>query len=155
MFLLATSSLPAKAEINPLLLSEYPDLDGKSQLLSQWQGKFLFINFWASWCLPCLREIPEFAGFQKEKGGEGVQVIGVALDDPRRLATTVRTLGINYPVLIVPPSKTREILSEWGDLRAVLPFTAVFNAEGRMILRHTGPLDRDALDAYLDEVRNR
>lgn len=152
--LLAISSLAA-AELNPLLQRHYPDLEGNRQVLSQWQGKVLFVNFWASWCPPCLREIPELTEFQEQRGGDGMQVIGVGLDDPRRLANTARTLGINYPILAVPPSKTREILSEWGDQRGVLPFTAVFNAEGKMILRHTGPLDRDRLDAYLEEVRAR
>jgi thiol-disulfide isomerase/thioredoxin len=76
------------------------DLAGKAQALRQWQGKVLVLNFWAPWCPPCREEIPDFIRLQERHGQAGLQFVGVALDDPDKVAAFVDETGINYPILL-------------------------------------------------------
>ena len=70
------------------------------QALRQWQGKVLVLNFWAPWCPPCREEIPDFIRLQQRHGEAGLQFVGVALDDPDKVAAFVDETGINYPILL-------------------------------------------------------
>jgi len=70
----------------PLIPFSLPDLDNVTHSISEWQGKVMVINFWATWCAPCLEEIPMFVTMQETYGGRGLQIIGVAIDEPRKVA---------------------------------------------------------------------
>ena len=77
-------------------------LDGKTVRLSDYRGKAVLLNFWATWCAPCKIEMPWFVELQKEYGPEGLQIVGVAMDDasPKEIADFAKEMGVNYPVLI-------------------------------------------------------
>jgi len=77
-------------------------LEGKSVHLSDYRGKAVLLNFWATWCAPCKIEMPWFVELQKEYGPEGLQIVGVAMDDasPKEIADFAKDMGVNYPVLI-------------------------------------------------------
>jgi peroxiredoxin len=77
-------------------------LDGKTVHLSDYRGKAVLLNFWATWCAPCKIEMPWFVELQKEYGPEGLQIVGVAMDDasPKEIADFAKEMGVNYPVLI-------------------------------------------------------
>ena len=130
----------------------YPDLDGQTRTLSQWQGRIVAVNFWATWCPPCLREIPEFVEFQAAHEGE-LQIVGIGMDDADKLANVARTLNINYPILVSDPRQNLGLLSEWGNNRGVVPYTVFFDADGEMRIKHRGPLDRETLESYFAELQ--
>ena len=77
-------------------------LDGKTIHLSDYRGKAVLLNFWATWCAPCKIEMPWFVELQKEYGPDGLQIVGVAMDDasPKEIADFAKEMGVNYPVLI-------------------------------------------------------
>jgi peroxiredoxin len=77
-------------------------LDGKTVHLSDYRGKAVLLNFWATWCAPCKIEMPWFVELQKQYGGEGLQILGVAMDDasPKEIAAFAKDMGVNYPVLL-------------------------------------------------------
>ncbi|HYA26086.1 MAG TPA: TlpA disulfide reductase family protein [Terriglobales bacterium] len=77
-------------------------LDGRTVHLSDYRGKAVLLNFWATWCAPCKIEMPWFVELQKEYGPEGLQIVGVAMDDasPKEIADFAKEMGVNYPVLI-------------------------------------------------------
>jgi len=77
-------------------------LDGKTVHLSDYRGKAVLLNFWATWCAPCKIEMPWFVELQKEYGAEGLQIVGVAMDDasPKEIADFAKDMAVNYPVLI-------------------------------------------------------
>ena len=77
-------------------------LDGKSVHLSDFRGKAVLLNFWATWCQPCKIEMPWFVELQKRYGPEGLQVVGIAMDDasPADIARFAKDLGVNYPILV-------------------------------------------------------
>jgi peroxiredoxin len=77
-------------------------LDGKTVRLSDYRGKAVLLNFWATWCAPCKIEMPWFVELQKQYGAEGLQILGVAMDDasPKDIADFAKEMGVNYPVLL-------------------------------------------------------
>jgi thiol-disulfide isomerase/thioredoxin len=79
-------------ELPPLILN---DLNGQQQNLYQWHGQIIMLNFWATWCGPCQIEIPDFIDLQVQYADQGLQIIGVGLDEPGKLRNYVRTVGIN------------------------------------------------------------
>ena len=77
-----------------------PDTSDREQSIGQWKGKVVIVNFWATWCVPCREEMPEFVKAQREFGGRGLQFVGIAVDDPAKVREFATELGLNYPALI-------------------------------------------------------
>ncbi len=127
----------------------YPDLDGRPQNLQQWKGRVLLLNFWASWCAPCLVEIRHLTDYQREFGSDGLQVVGLGLDDVRKLRNVQRSLKINYPVLAIEEKESRAILRSWGNNSGLIPYTVIFDRSGQVVQAHRGILDDAQFDALV------
>jgi peroxiredoxin len=110
------------------------DVDGKQRTLSEWDGKVLIVNFWATWCPPCRREIPAFIELMEHYESKGFAIIGVALDDRQAAVDFVDPMGINYPVLIADVDGIA-ISQQYGNKLGVLPFTVIVDRKG--IIRHS------------------
>lgn len=106
------------------------DLQGRTVRLSDFRGKAVVLNFWASWCPPCRLEIPWFVGLQKKYGAQGLQVIGVSLDSsgPAAVAQFARQAGINY---IVAPGDDA-VITRYGGIN-VLPTTVYIGRDGKVV----------------------
>lgn len=133
-------------DLPPLLLD---DLDGGQRNLYDWRGKVIVLNFWASWCGPCQSEIPHLVRYQQDYQGAGLQVIGVALDETRKVRNVVRTLRINYPVLVADPEKDQSLLRLWGDAQQVLPYSVVIGRDGHIHFTQVGIMDEETFDDYV------
>ncbi len=147
---IATTTLPERTndawEIIPFKLR---GLDGKLHSLEEWKGKVIMMNFWASWCAPCQYEIPEFVHYQEEYGDRGLQLVGIGVDDKRKLANVARSLEINYPVLILEPSAARPLLTRWGNTTGIIPYTVVIDRDGRIKYIHRGQMGQEEFDTYV------
>ncbi|HHJ38408.1 MAG: hypothetical protein AXA67_13260 [Methylothermaceae bacteria B42] len=130
-------------DMPPLLL---PDLQGKQHNLYDWHGRVILLNFWASWCGPCQIELPHLVDYQKRYGGQGLQVIGIGLDDPAKLANVARTLNLPYPILHAPAKQAVTLLQQWGDRPGVLPYTVVIDRDGTMVFQRVGVFDDEAFE---------
>lgn len=128
-----------------------PDVDGRQQPLSQWRGKVLVVNFWATWCAPCREEMPEFVAAQARDGPKGVQFVGIAVDDPDKVRAFAQEVKLNYPALIGGYGAI-ELSKTLGNELAALPFTIVVDREGRVAHTQLGPLKRSALDGLLSRL---
>ncbi|MDX1610324.1 MAG: TlpA disulfide reductase family protein [Halofilum sp. (in: g-proteobacteria)] len=118
---------------------ELPGLDGQPRSLAEFDGRVILLNFWATWCPPCLEEIPALSALQAQLGNRGLQVIGLALDEREATREFAAELGIDYPVLI--GGDAAFALSErFGNLPATLPYTAVIDREGIIRAVHRGAL---------------
>jgi len=119
----------------------FNDLDGKPRHMQEWAGRPIVLNFWATWCPPCREEIPLFVDMQQEYG-DAVQFIGIALEEPREVADFARQFGINYPLLVSPGAEGFALMDRYGNARNALPFTVIFDANGRIVERHAGAYRR-------------
>jgi len=130
---------------------ELEDAQGVRRSVSEWDGKIVVLNFWATWCPPCLHEIPMFIELQSRYGARGVQFLGVAIDDPEKVRTFAEDVGLNYPTLH-GQMEAIEIMGAYGNNTGGLPFTVFIDASGAIVARHPGVLDEDTVTALLDEL---
>ncbi len=133
-------------KLPPLILD---DLEGKTHNLYEWHGNIIMLNFWATWCGPCQLEIPDLILWQKSYADKGLQIIGVGLDDKRKLQNFVRTVGINYPVLQADMESQYSLLRQWGDPFGVLPFTVIIGRDGHLVFMQQGIFSQEAFDSIV------
>jgi thiol-disulfide isomerase/thioredoxin len=119
-----------------------PDLDGTPRSISLWDGRALVINFWASWCVPCLHEIPFFIDLQRKYADRGLQFIGIAIDHPENARRAYEQLGMNYPSLH-GQDDALELSRRLGNQIGGLPFTVLIDREGKIVASKTGPFEQD------------
>ena len=131
-----------------ILATTLPDLQGKNQSISQWKGKVLVVNFWATWCEPCRREMPEFVELQNELRDQGLLFIGIAMDQASKVEQFNKEIGVNYPILL-GGIEAMELAEAAGNRYAVLPFTVILNRNGEIASTHVGLISRDKLEPIL------
>jgi len=127
------------------------DLDGKPQAFSQWQGKPLLVNFWATWCAPCVQEMPELSAIANEEAGKRFNVIGVGIDSPTAMREFAAKHNIKYPLLVGGMGGT-DIARDFGNANGGLPFTVLIGADGQVRKSYLGKLKFDVLKADLAEL---
>jgi peroxiredoxin len=122
-------------------------LDGKPHHLSEFRGQRVLINFWASWCVPCLAEMPALNAAQHNFADQGAIVLGIAMDDPEHVHSFLSAHPVNYPILIgqLTPNTSLRL----GDTDEVLPFSVLLDASGRIVAVRRGPLEPSQLDKWL------
>ncbi len=116
-----------------------PDLSGRERRVSEWDGRILVVNFWATWCPPCLEEIPEFIELQSRYGDQGLQFVGIALQKPSDVVDFAEEHGINYPVLAGEMAVVR-VAEAYGNDVGALPYTVVIDRAGKIVFTHRGPV---------------
>ena len=114
-----------------------PLIDGEQLQLSSYRGKVVLLDFWATWCVPCREETPHFVELQQKYGGQGLQIIGVSMDDsPDPVHTFYQQFHMNYPVVM----GTADVGSAYGGVLG-LPIAFVIDREGRIYAKHMGATD--------------
>lgn len=130
-----------------------PDLDGRATALpGAWPGRPLLVNVWATWCAPCLHEMPELQRFARTQGTAGVQVVGIALDDPAQVRDFLARVPVTYPILIDTPGRA-DAGVVLGNPKGVLPYSVLIGADGRVLKRRVGPFEPGELDGFVAEAR--
>lgn len=124
------------------------DLDGHERRLSGYQGKRLLLNFWASWCMPCLAELPALNAAQRKFADQGAIVLGIAMDQPDRVRAYLRDHPVSYPILLGQLGSPSTSL-RFGDVDEVLPYSVLLDENGRILAVHRGPLDAEQLRRWL------
>ena len=128
------------------------DLDGAPRSIRSWPGKSMIVNFWATWCAPCRREIPLLKEIQKQHGNEGFQLVGVAVDFREDVQKYAKEIGIDYP-LLVGEQEGLEAVNKFGQGSLGFPFTVFTDNQHRIIAFHMGELERAEMDILLSVVR--
>jgi len=128
------------------------DLTGRPRSLSEWDGRALVINFWATWCAPCRREIPMLNELAAELAPQGTEVIGIAVDFRKDVQAFIERMPIAYQTLI-GEQEGMDAARAFGVTTVVLPFTVFTDRTGRIVTLHIGELHRPQADAILDAVR--
>ena len=141
----------AEAIAKRVYAARLSDLKGVPQTLEQWRGRVLVVNFWATWCAPCREEIPLFVRLQSRHGARGLQFVGIAIDQPERVAEFAHEFGINYPLLI-GELDTMELMRQAGNRAGVLPFTLVIDRVGRVVSEEPGGLKEARLVGLIEPL---
>jgi peroxiredoxin len=117
------------------------DLEGNERAVGEWSGQVMLINFWATWCPPCRKEMPALAALNDALRGRGLRVIGVALDEAQAVRSFADERGIDYPLLI-GGRDAYTLLRAFGNARGTLPYTVVVDRSGTIRATHRGALTR-------------
>lgn len=124
---------------------QFQDTTGKIHKLEDYKGRWVLVNFWATWCPPCLKEIPDLISLYKDR--EDIMVIGVAMDsdDPRTVMEFVQSMSISYPIVF----GNRQIASQLDDV-SLLPSTYFYDPEGNPAARQQGIISRESIESFID-----
>lgn len=136
-----TDSLVAKQH-RPAPDFTLPLIDGGQLRLSSYRGKVVLLDFWATWCVPCRDETPHFVELQQKYGGQGLQIVGVSMDDsPDPVRTFYQQFHMNYPVVM----GTADVGGAYGGVLG-LPIAFLIDREGRIYAKHIGATDAAVFD---------
>jgi thiol-disulfide isomerase/thioredoxin len=141
----------ARAVSDRVFSARFADLQGGAPTLERWRGQVLVVNFWATWCAPCREEIPVFVRLQDRHGPRGLQFVGIAFDQPDKVAEFAREFRINYPLLL-GGAEIMELMREAGNRAGVLPYTLVIDRRGDVVSREPGGLKESRLESLVQPL---
>ena len=138
-----------------LLLPDFSlnDASGKQHNIIEWQGKIRIINFWATWCPPCIKEIPEFVFLQEQYASKGLQFIGIAIDDEVSVKEYLAKTKINYPILIADLEGIA-LAHQLGNSVDAVPYTLIVDQQGRIIHQHRGAFSKEQIMEVISPILN-
>ncbi len=123
---------------------QFKDSTGELHKLEDYKGRWVLVNFWATWCPPCLKEIPDLISLYEDR--KDIMVIGVAMDsDPQEIMNFVRSLSINYPIVL----GNRKIASQLDEI-SLLPSTYFYDPDGNPAARQLGIISRESIEKFIE-----
>lgn len=134
-----------KAGADSFFATTLPDPEGTSQSASQWQGKIVVVNFWATWCLPCREEIPELIDTYTTYRDRGLVIVGVAIDDTKKVTEFSKEFAINYPIL-VGDMEAFSLAEAMGNPQGALPFTVTIDRSGLIVHSRLGQIHKKQIE---------
>ena len=131
---------------------ELPGLDGKRTSIAHWDGRLVLLNFWASWCGPCVEEMPVLDRAQQRHAVAGLQIVGIAADSAQATRDFLGRHPVAYPILVDDPDLVpngRDSAVIYGNDRSILPYSVLIGRDGRILAQHYGNFSESSLDAWL------
>jgi thiol-disulfide isomerase/thioredoxin len=138
--------LAASATPDPFFESVFTNLQGNDVKAGSLLGGPLLVNFWASWCPPCIREMPDLDTLQKRH--PGIRFVGVAIDTTANVSRFTQKVQVSYPLLVAGYNGIK-LMKQLGNNNGGLPFTVAFSAQGQVIQRVLGQVDPEKIDTLL------
>jgi thiol-disulfide isomerase/thioredoxin len=137
--------------VESLMKANLPDTHGQTHALSEWRGKVLLVNFWATWCPPCVEEMPELVDLQNSSEIKNLQIVGIGVDSPSNIQQFTKKYLISYPILVAGMEGT-EIARALGNQAGGLPFTVLLDSEGRVRQTYLGRLNMNQVKTDLGNL---
>lgn len=144
-----TPAAPESPAVAALFSQQFEDVDGKLQTLSGFHGKTLVVNFWATWCAPCVEEMPELTALQQEVASRNIQIVGIGIDSPSNIREFAAKYKIAYPLFMAGMTGT-DLSRNLGNQTGGLPFTVIIDPEGAVRKTYLGRLKMEQLRTDLD-----
>ncbi|MCB5189076.1 TlpA family protein disulfide reductase [Methylobacillus caricis] len=139
------------ASTNTFFQSSFTDLEQAQQAASQWQGKLLVVNFWATWCAPCREEMPELSELHAQYQAQGVEVLGISLDNTEKMRGFAANTPVNYP-LLAADSEGMAISASLGNDKGVVPYTVIIGTDGKIVKSYFGRISKALLEETLQPL---
>ncbi|HED34781.1 MAG TPA: TlpA family protein disulfide reductase [Gammaproteobacteria bacterium] len=130
---------------------ELKDIEGQMRNIDEWNGKVVLVNFWATWCPPCKKEMPAFIELQEQYSKQGFQVIGIALDDEDSVRDFANTLGVEYPLMPADHAGL-QLSRDYGNHIGALPFSVFVGRDGIITQTHIGELTKSQVEAIIEPM---
>jgi len=127
------------------------DLSGKTHHLADYRGKLVLVNFWATWCPPCRREIPGFIRLQDHYGARGLQILGISIDNPEAVARYWQEMKINYPLLLADDA-TYGLMGAYGNASGGLPYSVLIRVDGGIAATKLGAYEESELERLIQPL---
>jgi len=143
--------LQSKSGAADLQVAALPDLTGRARKLSDWQGKVVLVNFWATWCAPCREEIPMLVSLRREFSPKGFEIVGIAVDNVTNVGEFVDKYEISYPILVAN-AEGISLMQKLGNTAGALPYTVVLDRRGAIVNRKLGILRRSEVEHQIKEM---
>ncbi len=147
----AASTEAASAATQAMPAVTLTGLEGTQVSLSEFEGQPLLINFWATWCRPCRKEIPLLIALREEHEAQGLEVVGIAIDELEPTRDMAAAFGITYPI-VVGEQEGIDAMVAFGAPTTALPFTAAVDRDGQIVAGHVGELTAEDAQRLLAEV---
>ncbi len=147
------SSMPSIGEIDDLreFESSWRPINSESSIrVDDWKDKTVVLNFWGSWCPPCIEEMPLLDRFNAEYGDQGIRVVGFVIDREEAAKDFLETNQIRFPSLIAEMDVTDELMESLGNDDSVLPYTVAFSQSGKRTFVHEGPVAEEDLQKLIE-----
>lgn len=141
----------AQTGVAHLLGTTFLDLDGQPQSVKKWSGKVMVVNFWATWCPPCREEMPGFSRLQQKLAANGVQFVGIGIDEPVKIQEFQKEFPVSYP-LLVAGLETMDLTRELGNATEGLPYTLIIDRQGQLRLARAGRMDEADIERELRQL---
>lgn len=129
-----------------------PDPRGQSLAMKSFASRPLVVNFWATWCPPCIEEMPELSALHTELKPTGVQFLGIAIDSPKQVEAFAVRSPVSYPLVVAGMNGT-ELGRQFGNASGMLPFTVLIDRHGRILQRIPGRVRLPDLRSGIDALR--
>ena len=131
--------------------AKFPDLAGNERRVADWRGRVLVCNFWATWCPPCVEEIPMLKEIRESRQKKGLEIVGIALDSAEKVRAFASKLTIDYPVLLADGAGL-SLMRDAGNLAGGLPYTVIADRAGRWVHQKLGAFRKQELEALVDPL---
>jgi len=137
--------------IQHFLSHDWQDPDGKPVNSADWKGKLLVVNFWASWCPPCVEEMPALSRLQTEFKQQNVVFVGIGIDSPSNIREFLQKTPVSYPI-VLGGLEGSNLSKQMGNTQGALPYTVVINSKGKSIYTKLGKISEEELKKAINSA---
>jgi thiol-disulfide isomerase/thioredoxin len=141
---ISKTGLASEPSIKAFFANVWQSPDGKPVNSSEWQGKVLVVNFWASWCPPCVEEMPTLDLLQQEFLQQNVVFVGIGIDSPSNIREFLKSTPVSYPI-VIGGMEGSSLSKQMGNTQGALPYTVIISAKGKSIYTKLGKISEEEL----------
>ena len=141
---ISKTGLASEPSVKAFFANPWQTPDGKAVNSAEWQGKVLVVNFWASWCPPCVEEMPTLDLLQQEYLQQNVLFVGIGIDSPSNIREFLKSTPVSYPILI-GGLQGSNLSKQMGNTQGALPYTVIIDTKGKSTYTKLGKISEDEL----------
>jgi thiol-disulfide isomerase/thioredoxin len=148
---ISQTGLASDPSIKAFFANPWKTPDGKSANSDDWRGKVLVVNFWASWCPPCVEEMPTLDKIAQEYASKNVLIVGIGIDSPSNIRQFLEKTPVSYPIMIGGLDGSA-LAKQMGNAQGALPYTVIINAKGKSVFTKLGKISEEELKKAINSA---